>query len=290
MFCEFAIIGTTASGKSDLAIELAKEINGVILSLDSLCVYKEIDIASAKPSLVNLNSIKHFGINLIYPNEHFCVGDFFTEYKKAKDYAVKYDLPLIITGGSGFYLKAMLNGLIPKIPSAKVELDNEEIWQLVLKLDPDFATKFSKNDTFRMSKWYQIYKATNEIPSIYLKKNTKEPIIKKLDIFELTRQKDEIKSRIQARTKSMLKFGLLDEAKCLFDKYSNDAKPLKCIGLKECQYFFSGAITSKEALYELICTHTIQLAKRQQTFNKSQFLSKKILGKNPKDEILKSLK
>ena len=74
MFCEFAIIGTTASGKSALALQIAQEFSGVILSLDSLALYKQIDIASAKPSREELASVKHFGIDEIYPNENFSVG------------------------------------------------------------------------------------------------------------------------------------------------------------------------------------------------------------------------
>ena len=124
MFKEFAIIGTTASGKSDLAFELAKELNGVILSLDSLALYKEIDIASAKPNKEQLETIKHFGVDEIYPDEEFSVGAFFEIYKNAKDFARLQDCPLIITGGSGFYLKSMLSGLAPDVPKCEQNLSN----------------------------------------------------------------------------------------------------------------------------------------------------------------------
>ena len=87
MFKEFAIIGTTASGKSDLAFELAKKLNSIILSLDSLALYKEIDIASAKPNKEQLEAIKHFGVDEIYPDEEFSVGAFFEIYKNAKEFA-----------------------------------------------------------------------------------------------------------------------------------------------------------------------------------------------------------
>ena len=90
MFYEFAIIGTTASGKSDLAIKVARELDGVILSLDSLCLYKEINIASAKPSSDELALVKHFGIDIASPDDEFCVGDFITEYKRALAYAKSY--------------------------------------------------------------------------------------------------------------------------------------------------------------------------------------------------------
>ena len=133
---QIAIIGTTASGKSDLALSIAREIGAVILSLDSLCIYRQIDIASAKPSKEQLREIKHFGVNLIYPNEYFSVGEFIKEYAAARAFAGHSGVPLIITGGSGFYLKAMLSGLAPKVPDFKSEISNDEIYALARRIDP----------------------------------------------------------------------------------------------------------------------------------------------------------
>ena len=138
MYSELAIIGTTASGKSDLAIKVAREFNAVILSLDSLCLYKEIDIASAKPNKDELELISHFGVDLVMPDMDFCVGDFIDEYKKAKLYAQQNNSMLIITGGSGFYLKSMLSGLSPKIEPLKIEISDDEIWDLAVEIDRDF--------------------------------------------------------------------------------------------------------------------------------------------------------
>ena len=275
MFCEFAVIGTTASGKSDLALKIAKEFNGVILSLDSLSVYKEINIASAKPTALELESVKHFGINLIFPNEYFSVGEFIKEYEKAKSYAQNLQIPLIITGGSGFYLKAMMSGLAPKIRDIKCDLNLEQIYELILKIDPEFGSKFSKNDKFRLEKWYSIYATTGEIPSKFLRENTAEPIISNLQIFEILWDREVLRDRIKIRTEKMLENGLIDEAKYLFDKYGFETKSLNSIGLKECGEFLRGEL-GKNDLYEQICTHTAQLAKRQRTFNKSQFLENKI--------------
>ena len=275
MFCEFALIGTTASGKSDLALKIAREFNGVILSLDSLSVYKEINIASAKPTALELESVKHFGINLIFPNEYFSVGEFIKEYEKAKSYAQNLQIPLIITGGSGFYLKAMMSGLAPKIRDIKCDLNLEQIYELILKIDPEFGSKFSKNDKFRLEKWYSIYKTTGEIPSKFLRENTAEPIISNLQIFEILWDREVLRDRIKIRTEKMLENGLIDEAKYLFDKYGFETKSLNSIGLKECGEFLRGEL-GKNDLYEQICTHTAQLAKRQRTFNKSQFLENKI--------------
>lgn len=278
MYSELAIIGTTASGKSDLAIKVAKEFNAVILSLDSLCLYKEIDIASAKPNKDELELVSHFGIDLVMPDMDFCVGDFINEYKKAKLYAQQNNSMLIITGGSGFYLKSMLSGLSPKIEPLKIKISDDEIWDLAVEIDKEFCAKFSKNDKFRLHKWYQIYTQTNEIPTQWLQLNTGEPMIKNLTIYELVWDKFELIERIKTRTKNMLENGLIDEARYLFGRYDSALKPLNSIGLKEAKDYLDGKINLNE-LNDLITIHTTQLAKRQRTFNKS-FNSIKIDARN----------
>ncbi|WP_096029827.1 tRNA (adenosine(37)-N6)-dimethylallyltransferase MiaA [Campylobacter lanienae] len=278
MYSELAIIGTTASGKSDLAIKVAREFNAVILSLDSLCLYKEIDIASAKPNKDELELVSHFGVDLVMPDMDFCVGDFIDEYKKAKLYAQQNNSMLIITGGSGFYLKSMLSGLSPKIEPLKIEISDDEIWNLAVEIDKEFCAKFSKNDKFRLHKWYQIYTQTNEIPTQWLRLNTGEPMIKNLTIYELVWDKFKLIERIKTRTKNMLENGLIDEARYLFGRYDSALKPLNSIGLKEAKEYLDGKINLNE-LNDLITIHTTQLAKRQRTFNKS-FNSIKIDARN----------
>lgn len=275
---QLALIGATASGKTALALNLAAEFNGVILSLDSLCIYREIDIASAKPTSEELNLAPHFGVNLIYPDEHFDVGIFFGIYEQAREFAAAENRPLFITGGSGFYLKALLSGLSPKFEPVQNLPQNALIYELALKFDPEFAAKFSQNDSYRLQKWFEIYSflTKNEIsipPSRYLRENTRPPIISNLAVFEIQWEREALRERIKIRTAQMLDGGLIDEAKILFDKYPQQPKPLKSIGLKECGEFLRGEI-SRDELSELISTHTAQLAKRQRTFNRSQFADK----------------
>ncbi|MBZ7942109.1 tRNA (adenosine(37)-N6)-dimethylallyltransferase MiaA [Campylobacter molothri] len=265
MFFEIAIIGTTASGKTHLANLLAKNFDAVILSLDSLCVYKEINIASAKPSKEELENFHYFGINLISVNEHFNVDLFIKEYQKAKEFAKLKNLPLIITGGTGFYLKTMIDGLSQKIEEIKTDLSNDEIYSLICKIDPDF--KIEKNDTYRLRKWLSIYEIAKEIPSIFLKQTRKQGILKNIEIYEIIWERNLLRERIKIRTEKMLKNGLIEEAKELFSKFHHDTKALNCIGLKECKEYLNGKISLNE-LENLITTHTAQLAKRQRTFNK----------------------
>ena len=274
MFFEFALIGTTASGKSEVANALASEFGAIILSLDSLCVYKEINIASAKPDEIALASIEHFGVNLLSVAEKFNVGLFFDEYKKARARALALDKPLIIVGGTSFYLKALMSGLSAKVADTDTAMSNDAIFALMSEVDKD--AKISRGDTYRLRKWLSIYEATGEIPSEFLKNSLQEPLIKELTIYELVVDKENLRQRVQKRTQTMLQMGLVDEAEFLFANFDENLKPLNSIGLKECKDFLRGAV-SKDELALLINTHTMQLAKRQRTFNK-KFKSVQIGG------------
>jgi len=282
MFFEIALIGTTASGKTDIANTLAKEFKASILSLDSLCVYKEINIACAKSDEKDLKELDYFGVNLLSVDAHFDVSLFIKEYQKAKEFAQKQNKALIITGGTSFYLKAMMEGLSAKIVNKQTNLNNEQIYTLLKKTDPDF--KVERNDTYRLQKWLNIYESTKEIPSIFLKKTKQEAVIKELEIYELVLNKEELNQKIAIRTKTMFQKGLLDEAKFLFQNFDENLKPLNSIGLKECKAYLKKQISLQEC-EALINIHTAQLAKRQRTFNKK--FQSKILQNNEAFEILK---
>ena len=182
----------------------------------------------------------------------------------------------ILTSG---YLKALLSGLTPKFERVESGLSNAQIYELVSSLDPEFAAKFSANDTYRLQKWFDIYSflrssGCGEAPSSYLCENTLAPVASNLAIFELSWDRGELRGRIKERTRAMFEQGLLDEARELFARYPQRPKPLNSVGLKECGEFLRGEIKTQTELEELICTHTAQLAKRQRTFNRSQFESK----------------
>lgn len=265
MFFEFALIGPTASGKTAIANTLAYEFKAVVLSLDSLCIYKQINIANAKSEDKVLKELDYFGVNLLNVDEHFNVSLFIQEYNKAKKWAQDKQKILIITGGTSFYLKILMQGLSEKIEEKEVLIDNNEIYKLLQKIDPDF--KIEKNDTYRLRKWFNIYESTKEIPSLFLKRTKKKPLIETIEIYNLFWDKEELRKNIQKRTKFMLDSGLIDEAKNLFDQYDANLKPLNSIGLKECKAYLNSQISYQE-LENLINIHTAQLAKRQRTFNK----------------------
>lgn len=271
---EIALIGTTASGKTALSLELAEKTNSIILSLDSLCVYKDIEIASAKPTLEERGDIIHFGIDEVFPNEEFDVIKFIELYKKSRDYALKNDKNLIIVGGTGFYLKALIDGLSQGIDSKiKLDISSTEAYDLLYEIDKDYMRKIEKNDRYRIEKAYAIYKQTGLIPSEYFEKNQKNPIAKDLKIFEILWDKEELKNRISKRTKIMINSGLIDEVIFLEKKYTRAPNCMASIGIIETLEYLDGKLT-KQQLEEKISLNTVKLAKRQNTFNKGQFLDK----------------
>lgn len=271
---ELAIIGSTASGKTALSLELANKTDSIILSLDSLCVYKEIDIVSAKPTLQERGDIVHFGIDEVFPNEEFDVIKFIELYKKSKEYAIQNDKNLIIVGGTGFYLKALIDGLSQGVESKiKLDISSLDAYDLLYNLDKDYMQKIEKNDKYRIEKAYAIYKQTNLTPSEYFEKNPKIGIAKDLKIFEILWDKEELKKRIALRTNIMLNSGLIDEIIYLEKKYTRAPNCMSSIGVIETLEYLDGKISKKE-LEEKICLNTTKLAKRQNTFNKGQFLNK----------------
>lgn len=273
-----AILGSTASGKTALSIELAQKYNAHILSLDSLSIYKEINIAAAKPTLAERKGVCHFGMDVLSPSEHFDVTMFFTLYKEAYEAALNEGKNLIIVGGTGFYLKAMMEGLStkPEIPlHVKEVIENhllhlEASYALIQEHDPLYADKIAQNDRYRIEKWLEIFLTTHEIPSLYLTQAKQEPIIKEVALFEIDVPKEVLAQKIALRTQMMIKAGLIDEVFYLEKQYTRAPQCMKAIGIKEVLDYFDGKF-KMQGLEERIIINTIHLAKRQRTFNTSQF-------------------
>ena len=275
---QLAIIGPTASGKSDLAIKIAKQIDAYILSIDSLSIYKEIDIVSAKPSRDELAEVKHFGIDEIYPDEYFSVDIFIKLYQEVLERCEKDGKNLIIVGGTSFYLKSLIQGLspIPKLSldaKANVEIamqDLEAAYDFLKLKDAEYMKNISPNDRYRIEKALIVYEGSKTAPSEWFGQNPPEPIIKNLKIFNIDVKRNVLRDRIEKRTQKMYEMGLIDEICYLEQKYTRSPNSMGAIGIVEVLDFLDGK-TGKEEMLSLISTHTAQLAKRQQTFNNNQF-------------------
>jgi len=286
---EIAIIGSTASGKTGLSLEIAHQTNSIILSLDSLSVYKEIDIASAKPTKEERGDIIHFGIDEVYPNKDFDVLEFIKCYKKAKNFAIENNKNLIIVGGTGFYLKTLIEGLSVGVDSKiKLDIPLNEAYDLLYSLDKEYMEKIKQNDKYRVEKAYAIYKHSNLSPSEFFRQNPKTPIAPNLKIFEILWDREKLRERINLRTKIMMGNGIIDEVIYLENKYTRSPNCMSSIGIIETLEFLDGKINRQE-LEEKIALNTAKLAKRQNTFNKSQFNKQQISNviENLNSDIIK---
>ncbi|VAY88258.1 tRNA dimethylallyltransferase [hydrothermal vent metagenome] len=286
---QIAIIAPTASGKTNLSISIAKKTNSIILSLDSLAMYKEIDIASAKPTIQEQDGIIHFGINEFYPNKSFGVIEFIEVYKRAKACCKQNNKNLIIVGGSSFYLKSMIDGIscIPEFSKKTIlwvenKLNNiKDAYSFMFKLDEQYMKTLSSNDKYRVKKALLIYKQTGQTPTVYFKNNPPKSIIKDIQLYEIYWSVDDLRQRIKKRTNMMIKNGLIDEVIYLEKKYTREPKSMQSIGIIETLEYLDGKIT-KDQLIENIIVNTARLAKRQRTFNNGQF---KNIIKNDLDSL-----
>lgn len=275
---QLAIIGPTASGKSDLAIKIAQKIDAYILSIDSLSIYKEIDIVSAKPSKNELSTVQHFGINILNPKDYFSVELFIDIYKEVLSACQQENKNLIIVGGTSFYLKSLVQGLsdVPVTTKdvtshVKMKMKNlGECYNFLYNLDSPYMKNISPNDSYRIEKMLLIYEASKLPPTDWFRLNPPKPVIENLDIYNIDVERELLRERISKRTHKMLDSGLIDEVCYLEQKYTRLPHAMNSIGIVEVLEFLDGKVT-KEQMIENIATHTAQLAKRQQTFNRTQF-------------------
>jgi len=276
---QLALIGPTASGKTALAIKAAQALDAYILSIDSLSIYKEIDIVSAKPTKAEQQGIKHFGIDFIAPNEDFDVTTFIRLYENVHARAVADNKGLVIVGGTSFYLKMLIEGIseLPKISETTKRRTTDTLRDLpksykwLSTLDPDYMQKISSSDPYRIEKALDIYFETGMTPTEYFKAFPPKPTIQpELPIYQIETDRELLRKRIALRTKMMMEEGLIDEICMLEEKYTRAPNCMKAIGIKETLAYLDG-IYDREMLKEKITVNTARLAKRQTTFNNSQF-------------------
>lgn len=195
-------------------------------------------------------------------------------YKNAKEYAEKNMKNLIIVGGTGFYLKALVDGISDGLKeNTNLDMSLNDAYNLLYSLDKDYMQKIEPNDKYRVEKAYSIYKQSGLTPSQYFLKNPKIALSPNLPIFEILWEKDELINRISLRTKQMIKSGLIDETIYLEKKYTRAPNCMSSIGIVETLEYLDGKI-DKKSLEDKIIQNTLKLAKRQNTFNKGQFTNR----------------
>lgn len=278
-FKQLALIGPTASGKTALSIKIAQHMNAYILSLDSLSIYKEIDIVSAKPTLEERAGILHFGMDYLYPDESFDVTTFIKLYHEVHTQCLEDRKNLVIVGGTSFYLKMLIEGIseLPTIGIATKEKthshlqDLQKTYEWLYGLDETYMSNIEPNDTYRIEKALHIYLETDLTPTQYFQQYPPKPTVTEpLPIYQIEIERETLRERIALRTNMMVNDGLIDEICMLEKKYTRAPNCMKSIGIKETLAYLDG-IYDKKMLIEKITTNTARLAKRQTTFNNSQF-------------------
>lgn len=276
-----ALVGPTASGKSDLALELAEQHKGVILSCDSLLVYKGLQIGTAKPSNEDLARVPHFGIDLVSVDEKFNAGDYVRYATAVIEDHVKKNTPIIIVGGTGFYLKALLCGVWdapPTQPEFRDHLEAEiatwpkeermmTLYNRLVEKDPDYAGKVKPQDKYRVIRALEIMEITKQKLSETLKtQEMKNALPYNVPVLGIQRTKLEQERRIIERTNQMFSKGLVQETKDLIAQYnSTEYRPFQCVGYLEVLQHLEGKMTLPECR-ERVVISTRQLAKKQMTF------------------------
>lgn len=267
--------GPTASGKSDLALRLAQELDTEIISADSRQVYRLLDIGTAKPSAADLMAVKHHLIGIIEPSESYNAGRFIADASEAIETLHRQGRIPLICGGTGLYVESLLQGLFPQAgidPQVRRQLQerlqSEELSALygeLAALDPDFAAKISRNDRQRILRGLEIFAATGFPISEHWRRQQPGSSFRAFRVL-LDPPREPLYERINARTARMLEEGLLDEISHVLKIGFNPSAPgLNSVGCKEYLPHLLEAASLKDCS-TLAAQHTRNYAKRQCTW------------------------
>ena len=292
------IVGPTASGKTALSIELAKKIDGEIISCDSMQIYKDMNIGSAKPTIEEMQGIKHYMIDIAEPTERFSVA----EYKKRSEEAIekilqKGKVPIIV-GGTGLYA----NSLIYNIEYNEIMLDEEyrknlmkiaetevglaTLYEKARSIDPVAMEKISSNDKKRIIRVLEIKHSTGKNKTELELESRKNDVKFEYKVFAINMPREILYDRINKRVDIMIENGLIDEVENIIEKYKEFPTAMQAIGYKEIVMYLKGELTKQEAI-EKIKQESRRYAKRQITWFKKIENIKWIDGLKDKDENIK---
>jgi len=261
------LIGPTASGKTELAIEIADYFKTHIHNIDSRQVYKSMDIGTAKPSKNQQKKIRHFLIDIEEPINPINVKQFQEIAQKSIKEEIKQDNLPFLVGGSGLYMNSITKGFfVPDVPPQNnlrkqlEELGQQKCWDLLKNCDPLSTEKINFADHIRTIRALEVFYVTGKPLSTL--KVQKPPNWK---ILELGLDRDNLKERILQRTKNMFLSGIIEETKNLISRYGSDLPILETIGYCEAKNVLNNNLTIDEAI-ELTTRKTNQFAKRQKTW------------------------
>ena len=270
------ICGPTASGKTALSIELAKQIDGEIISCDSMQIYKDMNIGTAKPDEEEKQGIKHYLMDFVSPDERYSVADFKRDATRAiKEILNKGKMPIIV-GGTGLYVDSMIYGIEyneidvdEKYRKQLEERINKEgleiLYQEAKKIDPIAIEKISHNDKKRIMRILEIYKATGKTKTEQEKESRKNEVEFDYKVFAINMDREKLYERINKRVDIMIDKGLIEEVKSLKSKYNKFPTAMQGLGYKVVVKYLEKEY-DRETMVDIIKQETRRYAKRQLTW------------------------
>jgi tRNA dimethylallyltransferase len=267
------ILGPTASGKSALAVAMAQRFEGEIVSCDSVAVYRHFDIGTAKPSREQRAAVPHYLIDVAEPDVPFTAGEYARQARSAiADISARGKMPVVV-GGTGLYLRALLEGLFPG-PQRSEELrerlrsrDSRHLHRLLTKLDAKAAANIHPNDTPKLIRAIEVCLASRSKMSELWQERGRDPLVGyRIVRIGLNPERQKLYERINRRARQMFEDGLVAETRQLIERYgSNKVGALDSLGYRQAAQFLSGESSREEAITAAQQGHR-NYAKRQMTW------------------------
>lgn len=263
-------------GKSKLAIELAKKINGEIICADSMQIYKDMNIGTAKVTTEEMQGIKHYMLDIISPDERYSVSDYKVQAEKCIEEILNKGKVPIIVGGTGLYINSLIYGIEfqnekydEEYRKALEDMAQKEglevLYEKAKLIDPTAMEKISKNDKKRIIRVLEIYHKTGKTKTQQEIESRKKDVKYNYHMFAIDMERPILYERINKRADIMINEGLIEEVKSILAKYSQFPTAMQGLGYKEVVEFLQGNI-SKEEMVEKVKLETRHYAKRQLTW------------------------
>lgn len=283
-------------GKTALSIEIAKQIDGEIISADSMQIYKEMNIGSAKPTTEEMQGIKHYLLDFVSPKERYSVADYKKQATKAIEEILKKGKTPIIVGGTGLYIDALIYNIdYPEIEfdetyrkqlEKRVEKEGLSLlYEEATKIDEEAMKRISPNDQKRILRVLEVYHQTGKTKTQQELMSRQKEVPYDYHVYALTRPREQLYDRINKRVDIMIEQGLVEEVRKILETYQEYPTAMQALGYKEIKEYIEGN-ASKEQAIETIKQETRRYAKRQLTwFRKNK--QTKWLDANEKEENMK---
>ena len=269
------LTGPTGSGKTDMAISLAKKLGVAIINADAFQVYRELNIATAKPSEAQRLEVPHFLFDFVPISSSYSVYEYQADLRATIADLQEIHKPIIIAGGTGLYIRAGLYDY--SFPEEKVvdlsvyeKMDEDTLYAALQKMDPEEAKTIHPHNRIRVLRAIKVYLSSGKKKSEIKAEQKHQPIYDDVYFFGLNAERAPLYERVNQRVEEMFKAGLVEENRALYEKYGETPRAFQAIGVKELFPYFRGEKNLEECKEE-IQKNTRHYVKRQETFFRHQF-------------------